>query len=234
MVKPQPDSAGSREQQVDTALAQQVTLDFSFSSPICRGFMPEVEQRRDEIAAAVLELRRNDPAGIQRSNLGGWQSGNLAGAVLAEPLADLVNRLSIATVAMLTKLQGRDHSMALHFRKLWFNVNEAGAWNTPHDHNTTWSGILFLAGQYADMTKLVDRPEEGDVVIYNPVSGVRLRGFPNAYVHRPHIGQLLMFPGYLLHMVVPHTWSTPRITLAFDADQRAAAAETRFRSDNRE
>ena len=194
------------------------SIDYRFSSPICRGYLPDLVAKKAEIVQEFESLR-NISDGIKRSNQGGWQSENFITMRRSELLEWVLQEIAKGALEMVKTLSGGQDNVTLNFNTMWANINHSGDWNTAHDHNTTWSGIVFLDGQFSQVDASSQHLEQGDVVFYNPLSGIRLRGFPNAYTHHPREGEILLFPGYLLHMVIPHQWDQPRFTIAFDANQ---------------
>ena len=120
---------------------------------------------------------------------------------------------------MIQALGGAESSITLNFQTLWANVNKASHWNTAHDHNTTWSGVIFLDGCIEAEAGSDPELRNGDLIVHNPVTGIHLRGFPDACSHHLAVGEMLLFPGYVLHMVVPHNRGRPQISIAFDVNR---------------
>ena len=195
-------------------MIQDITVDLRFSSPIGRINLPEVAQRADEISSKAVELSKESES-LHRSNQGGWHSNSLLDS--NEPIFQFVaDQVKAGVKSVLRNIVGEEKSDKVSFSKLWVNVNEFGSWNTPHDHTTTWSGVLYVNG-------LIDRApggyNTGALTFWNPIAGVAQRGFPANVEISPAPGDLLLFPGYLLHGVAPHSGDSPRITFAFDFDQ---------------
>lgn len=110
------------------------------------------------------------------------------------------------------------------FSHTWFHVTRHGGFTILHTHPmASWSGVYCVAaGEMPD-----DRPESGVLRFHNPhhysnyfldPGNVRLRA---PYHHgtwniRFNEGQLVLFPSWLQHEVMPFYGSDERITIAFN------------------
>jgi len=189
-------------------LIKGIRTDLRFSSPIGRLQLAPVAQRSGELCEAVLELRAQGES-LQRSNRGGWHSDNLL--MSSDPLFQwLATEIRNGAIAITSRLLGRIRAAEVEFVKMWANVNEVGDWNTPHDHTTTWSGALYVADG------LGGDGAGGEIVFWNPVNNAQTLGFAGSVSYQPRVGEMMLFPGYLLHAVAPHQWQTSRVSFAFD------------------
>lgn len=98
----------------------------------------------------------------------------------------------------------------------WVNVYEAGHFHGPHSH----PGAL-LAAIYAVSIPGDTRAPQGSVAFQDPrreavnhLAALKFTGEgADAYCHL-HAGDLLIFPGWLTHYVVPHQCSSSRVTIS--------------------
>lgn len=111
----------------------------------------------------------------------------------------------------------------------WFHVTQRGGAFGQHNHPmASWSGVYCVDSGYG-----VAEPESGELVFQHPapaagmfvdlgVSNIRdpWALVPKVYRLRP--GQLILFPSWVLHQVMPYYGSRERITVAFNVWFRKA------------
>jgi uncharacterized protein (TIGR02466 family) len=112
------------------------------------------------------------------------------------------------------------------FYESWFHITRQGGYQSIHYHpNATWSGIYCVdAGD-----PVPGRDESAQVKFYDPRGPMtqmhfdasnrqldpRFGSIPIYLSHQP--GQLVMFPAWLLHEVLPYLGQRERIVVAFNA-----------------
>ncbi len=127
-------------------------------------------------------------------------------------------------IKAIQQLNNTDEGVDIRLREMWVNVNQKGNWNMPHIHAVKWSGVIYISGETAPEPKPKPKPKElkkmreGDTVFLNPVPEAAYFGQPNSVPYSFKPGQMLFFPGYLMHMVAPHKSDKERITFAFNVD----------------
>ncbi|MDX1486837.1 MAG: TIGR02466 family protein [Acidiferrobacterales bacterium] len=115
------------------------------------------------------------------------------------------------------------------FYESWFHVTRKGGYQSVHYHpGASWSGI------YAVRTgdRVEDRPESGQVKFYDPRGASFMHVDPGnrqmdprysttpVYLdHEP--GQLVLFPSWLMHEVLPYVGESGRMVVAFNASLSA-------------
>lgn len=125
------------------------------------------------------------------------------------------------------QLNGYDRAQLEQLRMTvdaWFHVAKAGQSFGLHNHPmASWSGVYCVDSGYAD-----GDPESGELVFSHPTPtagmfvdpgvaniaapwGVR----PKSYLLRP--GQLVLFPSWVMHQVLPYEGKGERISVAFNA-----------------
>lgn len=146
------------------------------------------------LAKHLLRLRKTDP-GVVLTNRGGWHSRNIQ----EDPeLAPFITGI-LASARRLTGEPGLEVHIA------WANVNEQGDFMVPHQHGGV-SRVAVLMVQSVppgarDEGTLMIEVRAGKMVPVDPA---------------PQAGEVVMFPGDVLHTVTPHRQSAPRITVAFN------------------
>lgn len=198
-----------------------------FPTPLVvdRPFETEAEVRT---LAGTIRSRAAGTDGTTRSNLGGWQSApdfldwaGEEGVTLMRRVVALCDRntLSYADGAL---------SRAAHDWDLtaWANLNRAGHANAAHVHpGAYWSGCF-----YADDGGIAGRPDLGGAIefcdprgplpmMYAPAMKLGIEGCVTAGLAErffPTTGDLLLFPSWLRHAVLPYQGDGERISVAFN------------------
>ena len=146
---------------------------------------------------------KNNVKSRKVSNEGGWQQ---ALPKDRHPVFnDLVKSIHIASKTFRIKYGSKKVDL-----QMWANINGKGHWNSLHDHvGAEISGIYY-----------VKRPKNsGDVVFRDPRAitiSEQSDEQPKWMVTQPTEGSLILFPGYLEHMVKPNQSDESRISIAFN------------------
>lgn len=177
--------------------------------------LPDYERLNAGLLEYIDRLRRVSPGGRVRSNVLGWQSGNLDFDVpsVAEFASLVLER---------AREYGRAHSwsfpshMQLIMREIWANANGEHAYNNVHNHpNSLLSGVYYVQAE----------ANSGDLLIFDPRRQAWVmqpefveRNQLNSSVHTipPEVGRLIIFPSWLDHGVHPNLSGTDRISMSFN------------------
>ena len=189
-----------------------------FASPLMAHVWADAAELNGELEAAIL-IRQRTSAGEAKTNVGGWHSeaGQLefcgsAGRRLVRHMYEMADE---ATRRVLAEYRQAARTMrwTLH---AWVNVNPTGAFNQMHTHpGATWSGTY-----YVDPGDPSDAGRGTPLHLFDPCQG-RANTFlpplvPSSFMIRPEPGLMVLFPGYLPHMVFAHHGSRRRISIAFN------------------
>ena len=150
----------------------------------------------------ILDFKKNTKS-RDVSNEGGWQQS--LPQDIHPVFNDLVKSIHIASRTFEIKPGPKNINL-----QMWVNVNDKGHWNILHDHvGAEISGIYY-----------VKRPKNsGDVVFRDPRAitiSEQSDEQPKWMVTQPTEGSLILFPGYLEHMVKPNQSDDSRISIAFN------------------
>lgn len=192
-----------------------------FSTPLIRFQLPDCAV----LNAALLmegEQMRAENAGVSKSNRGGWHSeGNLFDS--DAPSIQRVREAAQQAVYDLTLkvnsgFKTEDFSLKLF---AWMNANPAGGYNAPHTHpGAHWSGVYYVAQPD------VEEGSSGMIEFLDPRSDLQhwkilsASAFQQKRAIRPSVGELIVFPSYLMHWVHPNQTDEERVTIAFNATFR--------------
>jgi uncharacterized protein (TIGR02466 family) len=204
------DTASARQQETQKSSEMQSaapTADMLFPSLVFHYQVPGSRAMNATFLRFILEERLADPTGLQLSNvgvLGGWHSRNsLYREPVFKPLVD-----AIATVAQ-TIARRLDYDPKLKFTldQMWAVVNPPGAYNNEHLHpHALWSGAYYVqVPENAGRLRFVD-PRPGNVMLcaQHRQGAEQPEEAKLAIAHEPLEGNLVMFPGYLPHLVEPN------------------------------
>lgn len=195
-----------------------------FTTPVAHRRLDPAADDLDELCAYLLTLRAT-ASSLQRSNRGGWHSeGNLFGnehrnfpwlrEVVVQGILDFAGSALGFTGDFAFELTG------------WAVVNRAGDYNVPHNHNpNVISGSLYV--------RVPDAMQAGEIVFLDPRLNLNAsvtrtmqerEQLPpwnkTSIAHPPQLGDLLLFPSWLLHYVNAFTAPAPdaeRIVISFNA-----------------
>jgi uncharacterized protein (TIGR02466 family) len=164
------------------------------------------------LAAEIVARAQVTPT-VARGERTGWQSGNdvldwsphgrALGAVFGE---------AVTTLAPAPPADGV-------YLTAWANLLRRGDYFTPHVHpDAAWSGVLYVdAGDSSEA-------HGGFLSFRDPRAGAGMveaatNRFDAACTvhHYPRTGELVVFPAWLVHWVVPYQGERPRISVAFNA-----------------
>jgi uncharacterized protein (TIGR02466 family) len=104
----------------------------------------------------------------------------------------------------------------------WFHVTRRGGFFGVHNHPmASWSGVYCVSPGESD----ADQPDSGKLSFVNPLAQMYLDA-GNAQLHVPYqlgnyafnlqAGELILFPSWLVHQVMPFYGEGERITVAFN------------------
>ncbi|AHE56871.1 putative 2OG-Fe(II) oxygenase [Sphingomonas sanxanigenens] len=181
----------------------------------------------------VISNRRRDDAGVNMSNVRGWQSkndmvswGGEAAAVLARQAVDLAGRVTVRPDAPAQPTRWQP--------EMWANVNEDGDSNQSHWHPGSYLSAVYYVDDGYDGDP--DPALGGELVLIDPrmpylrmrTPDLRQRGPDgSADEHetwvRPRTGLLLAFPSFLPHSVRVYRGRGTRISIAINMIASPAA-----------
>ena len=99
---------------------------------------------------------------------------------------------------------------------IWANINDKGAWNSPHRHNGCfYSGAFYIQAEGDEgFITFIDKNEQ---VLFQFPQSPKMR---ETISIRPRSGSLLLFPSGLLHMVEPNPTDRDRYSIAFNTNSK--------------
>ena len=123
-----------------------------FGVPIFEASLPVLEERRDELIELLLNMREQDKTGIQRSNQRGWHSDDDLHKSEEPVLKWLTEHVYQLGSHLIKHAEGMPVDSEIFMSSLWANINDFGAWNTPHFHvSGVVLSILMLLRMYQNL-----------------------------------------------------------------------------------
>ncbi len=204
-----------------------------FATPIVSTSLPDWERLNRELVPLFLDKERAGdqfrhemhiptqigPVFESRFDLFEWPDAPI------QALAREVHNVLFHLVARMNEYGDQEMARLTFYYDSWFHVTRAGGYQSIHYHpRASWSGIYAVQpGDPVDA-----RPESGQVKFYDPRGAVFMHVDPGnerlgpqytatpVYLqHRP--GQLVIFPSWLMHEVLPYMGRSERIVVAFNA-----------------
>lgn len=195
-----------------------------FATPVAIATLPEADALNAELKRVILERERQD-AGVQHSNLGGWQSGADLETWGGEPLERLLGAARNLATRLTSDRAGRPVRIAWK-TSAWANVNRKDHGNEFHTHpGCYWSGTYYVEdGGIGDDPVLggefeIQDPRGVAPAMYAPLLGFAVPGGQSAGASElisPKSGQMILFPSWLAHAVRPYRGDRERISIAFN------------------
>jgi hypothetical protein len=204
--------------------------------PIPIGFINFGESHHDlnmQLVEDSLKDMNDDPIGEDHSNMGGWHSK----PGLEKKYYSYRNLCNILTECGNKYCEIHGYKIGLKCFDIWSNINKSGDLNFLHHHGTT-----SLAGVYYPIKEIIgddwvfdysqdnpikagtwDNKNGGSLVFQDPAYGKKVNllkdkstPFNIDFYHLyPSSSALVLFPSYLLHMVLPFYEDKVRLSISF-------------------
>lgn len=159
------------------------------------------------------DLRRSDPAGVNKTNIKGWQSANNLQNL---PQFRDINLRILQVCQRIAESQHFRPNMVLQ-HQAWVNISPPGASNQVHYHpNCHFSGVYYINLDPASCGSIYFRdPRVASRMMTWPVD--QLTEFTASELRMPpQEGRMYVFPGWLEHGVDENTSDRDRIGISFN------------------
>ncbi len=201
-----------------------------FPTPIVLARLPEDTARtvNTELEQIILEKEKQS-SGVKISNSGGWQSDTDILAWGGQPVRFLVDEIKSVLKKITWHLKGTTYSEVNVPWRIhgWANINRKGHANVMHTHpGSYWSASYYVKlpqPEYEDQIiggelELLD-PRGNLPLVYCPELRFALKNATSAgtsELHRPRVGEVIIFPSWLPHAVASHLSEDIRISIAMN------------------
>ena len=175
-----------------------------------------LELNIDSLIEFCYEMKRKDEKGVERSNLGGWQSNDIIHETHTE-FVKLKNKIEEAANIYHHNIQLKK-IYKQKISSIWVNINQKGHSNINHNHP-----FAILSGAFY-LTKGETTPINFD----HPYKDINLYFWPPSIIETPNsvntmgaalankANELIIFPAWLYHKVSTNKEDIDRITFSFN------------------
>ena len=145
------------------------------------------------------------------SNNGGWQSDLLSPDTFPDLTKELILLINQTCFDISESFKG-------DLLKYWVNINRKGDFNIPHIHsNAALSGVIYLK---CDEKSGNIKFESNSVMNHFPINTFDSKILTTTSEYHPMTGDVLIFPAWLRHSVLPNKSHADRISIAFNIIQK--------------
>ena len=185
-----------------------------FSTPVWSSKIEHFEKINEELINYILNLQKNDPKGVTKSNFNGWHSKDFN---LKDSAPQSFTRTISININKAINDMGWDlKKQSVKIPSMWAIINEKKAFNQRHHHGNSDLSAAYYVSAPIDC---------GDILFYDPRPAPVFKhptskspNILNASVNsiKPENGMLVLFPSYLEHSVNPNNSSKKRIVISFN------------------
>ncbi|HEY0191068.1 MAG TPA: putative 2OG-Fe(II) oxygenase [Kofleriaceae bacterium] len=202
-----------------------------FATPIFT-FTDAANGELDRELARRMVVESEHAPGLTRSNSGGWHSVPDLSRRPEPCFQDLMERVASRVQAVFFDVaRSQEASTDQRYRlgvQAWAMVMRHGDQAVLHDHTEAhFSAVYYPEVGDADLER---HPDSGKLCFVDPrrggtvISGIDL--FPSQFAVTPQQGQLVVFPGWLQHFVLPYRGVQPRVSISCNVRLEATAPIT--------
>ena len=186
---------------------------------LVHGFhLPNFKTDKDKFVKYIEEQRVKDPAGVQISNGGGWQSQ----ATQSGQRSKLTTTLKKAILNYFDDPEIFNKSGKVKIAGMWLNINSNDNFNFPHPHaGAEFAGVCWIQANPHSGKLVLNAPTQfsqwDEWRIYSE-SAKRFFRADHGYEVEPLEGLVVIFPACLYHLVLPNRSDTDRISVSFNLE----------------
>ena len=171
----------------------------------------------NSLSSFCYNLQRNNRRGVQISNLGGWQSGNIRNATHTE-FVKLLSEIQTGINSYHNKLQFKKE-LKQELTNIWININGKGHSNEFHIHaRAVLSGVFYLNNSKFPI--IFKHPYDDINLYYWNEELIENWNVQNSgqWTVTPKKNMLVIFPSWLHHKVAMNTEDSNRISISFNTE----------------
>ena len=165
------------------------------------------------------QFKKKDPKGVEKSNIGGWQSDFLD-FKKDDYFSDLISN-TISNYFHETKIY-KEIQLMLH--GYWININQPGASNNMHNHpNCDLAGVMWIKTDNKSGAIRFRHPnnfaESNSLSLYDKDFAEKTNAHAG-YWMATKPGNCILFPSHLEHWVEQNKSTEDRISISFNIGLR--------------
>ena len=198
-----------------------VTCDYYFPKPLWRSSLAK-DIELEPIVDQIYRLEKKNKS-RQKSNRGllGFQSEDFK--YDADRKDDALNDLLFHVGSLVQAIHQTDRRGEVVLSNAWCNINRKDGMNIPHTHpGSMYSGVIWLKASEGAGEFVINESDHRIMLQAEPWYG-RLKDPTSPPPHwcsgvsfKPKEGDILVFPGFLSHQVMPNKNEDDRISLSFN------------------
>lgn len=171
----------------------------------------------DKILQECYELRKQDPEGVKKSNIGGWQSQIYSLFDIRKDLTPNIQTLAFNAVLAANDVC-QEHDLNVFFEEngcqWWININDEICYNAVHSH----PGCQIIALYYP---KVSPNGDQGNLSILRQDGSQHCGLYEHKFQYTQYdlnaeVGTLYLLPSHVLHFVTPNRTDSERVSIAFN------------------
>ena len=181
----------------------------------CPVQVTELELNIDSLIEFCYEMKRKDENGVEQTNVGGWQSGDIINETHTE-FVKLKNKIEESANVYHQNIDlKKDQKQEI--TNMWININGKGHLNDMHQHHfSILSGAFYLKPcrapivfrhPFRDINSYFWEPSM--IESWNPVNS-------SHFTIEPSPNLLILFPGWIEHKVLVNKEDIDRISFSFN------------------
>lgn len=198
-----------------------VTCEYYFPKPVWRASLPK-DVALAPIVDQIYRLEKKSKS-RQKSNRGplSFQSGDFK--YDADRKDDALNDLLFQIGSLVQAIHQTDRKGEVVLSNAWCNINRKDGMNIPHTHpGSMYSGVIWLKASEGAGEFVINENDDRIMLQAEPWYG-RLKDPTNPPPHwcgewsfKPKEGDILVFPSFLCHQVMPNNNEDDRISVSFN------------------
>jgi uncharacterized protein (TIGR02466 family) len=189
-----------------------------FATPISMFENTDIALLGQEIAAILVAESLSTPT-LSKSNVGGWHSKyelQTRPEACFQKLSEHIVNCARQTTEKIAKDTGRHVPPFTAKAEMWAMVMRDGDYTVPHTHaDAQWASVFYADAGDSDAKA---HPDSGNITFLDPRAGyMPITGLDIAageFVVKAKTGQLLIFPGWLMHYVHVYRGKRPRVSIS--------------------
>ncbi|MEY8879247.1 MAG: putative 2OG-Fe(II) oxygenase [Leptothrix sp. (in: b-proteobacteria)] len=189
-----------------------------FSTPIASFDHGDLRETNRQLAEILIADSTQKPS-LTVSNIGNWHSNHdlhERQEPCFQKLVGLIRDNTWKVTEALAARNGKTYPRHPPTLNMWAMVMKNGDYTKPHSHsNVNWAVVY-----YPDIgeSNLPEAPLSGGISFVDPRTSLNLvpgLDTETGEFHvQPKAGQMLVFPGWLIHYVHPYRGNRPRVSIA--------------------
>lgn len=185
-----------------------------FPTPVWASNINNYKDVNEEIYNYILELKKNNPKGIKKSNFKGWHSENFN--LQDSAVKNFVQMILTNINESIKDMNWNMDKQLVKIQSMWAIINEKGAFNERHHHGNSTLSCAYYVRAPQDCGQILFYDPRPAPVFFHPYS--ENSNTLNASVNSitPNEGTLVIFPSYLEHSVNPNLSEDERIVISFN------------------